>query len=183
MVFLTPTLTGTTKATSVSNRRFKMTMKLRLVSFFAALFALTIVGVGIAQNVIVFDPATWFASPEAVLIAASLLVPWITKIITALGKDWFHTDGSATQWLSLAVAVVIAGVGGYFSLGYLAGVSGLQGALQAAFLVAVAFLGSNGMAKAERQVATSAVKKLHELESEEGGIQMGSRGAISQDLV
>jgi hypothetical protein len=58
-------------------------------------------------------------------------------------------------------------VGGYFSLGYLAGVSGLQGALQAAFLVAVAFLGSNGMAKADRQVAASAAKRLHELEVKE----------------
>lgn len=138
-----------------------MTMKLRMIAFFSALLAFTLVGVGIAQDVIVFDPATWFTSAEAVIIAASLIVPWITKIVTALGKDWFHTDGTATQWLSLGVAVLIAGVGGYFSLGYLAGVSGLQGALQAAFLVAVAFLGSNGMAKSERQVATSAAKKMH----------------------
>lgn len=139
-----------------------MIRKFKTLSSLLLIFAFTALGVGIAQEVIILDPSTWFGSAEAVLIAASLIVPWITKIITALGKDWFHTDGKATQWLSLAVSVLIAGIGGYFSLGYLAGVSGLQGALQAAFLIAVAFLGSNGMAKAERQVAVSAARRLGE---------------------
>lgn len=138
-----------------------MALKLRIFAFFSALMALTLVTIGVAQGVVLFDPTTWFASSEAVLIAAGLITPWVTKIFTALGKDWFHTDGSATQWLSLGVAIIIGGVGGYLSLGYFADVSGIQGALQAAFLIAVAFLGSNGMAKADRQVATSAAAKLH----------------------
>lgn len=137
-----------------------MALKLRIFAFFSALMALTLFTVGVAQDVVLFDPATWFASSEAVLIAAGLITPWVTKIFTALGKDWFNTDGQATQWLSLGVAIIIGGVGGFLSLGYFADVSGIQGALQAAFLVAVAFLGSNGMAKSDRQVATSAAKKM-----------------------
>ncbi len=139
-----------------------MAILLRLFAFFAAVFGLTLLAVGLAQEVIMFDPSTWFASSEAVIIAAGLITPWITKVITALGKDWFHTDGKATQWLSLGVAVIIGGVGGYLSLGYFADVSGFMGALQAAFIVAVAFLGSNGMAKSERQVAKSAAHHIGE---------------------
>lgn len=137
-----------------------MALKLRIFAFFSALMALTLVTVGVAQGVVLFDPATWFASSEAVLIAAGLITPWVTKIFTALGKDWFNTEGQATQWLSLGVAIIIGGVGGFLSLGYFADVSGIQGAIQAAFLIAVAFLGSNGMAKADRQVAVSAAGKM-----------------------
>lgn len=129
-------------------------------SKFLILVGFALLSVGIAQEVVITNPETWFSSQEAIFVFAGLIVPWITKIFTALGKDWFHTDGKATQWLSLAVAVIVAGVGGYLSLGFLAGVSGIQGALQAAILTAIAFLGSNGMAKAERQVAVSAVKRL-----------------------
>ena len=139
-----------------------MALKLRIFAFFSALMALTLVTIGVAQGVVLFDPTTWFASSEAVLIAAGLITPWVTKIFTALGKDWFHTDGSATQWLSLGVAIIIGGVGGYLSLGYFADVSGIQGALQSAFLIAVAFLGSNGMAKADRQVAASTARMVGE---------------------
>lgn len=139
-----------------------MNMTLRVFAFFSALLSLTLFTVGVAQEVIIFDPSTWFATSEAVLIAAGLITPWITKVFTALGKDWFHTDGKATQWLSLGVSVIIAGVGGFLSLGYFADVSGVQGAIQAAFLVAVAFLGSNGMAKSERQVARSTAAHIGE---------------------
>lgn len=107
----------------------------------------------------VFNPATWFASQESVFAAAALLTPWITKIITALGKDWLGTDGKRTVWLSLGVAAVIAGIGGYLSLGYLADVSGFAGAVNAAVLTVIAFLASNGMAKNERQVATAAMAR------------------------
>lgn len=133
---------------------------LRLISFFATLLAITLFGVALAQEVVLFDPETWFVTQEAIFIAAALITPWITKVFTALGKDWFSTEGKYTQWLSLAVALVIAGVGGYLSLGYFANVSGLQGAIQAAFLTLIAFLGSNGMAKSERQVAVSAARKI-----------------------
>lgn len=130
-----------------------------ILVFVAAFFA---VMHGVAQDVNVFDPSSWFVSVEAVLLAGSLLTPFITKVFTALGKDWFHTEGRATQWLSLAVAVIIAGVGGYFALGYFAGVAGLTGALQSIIMVAAAFLGSNGLAKNERQVAAAAIKRVTE---------------------
>lgn len=133
---------------------------LKLLSFFSMLLAITLFGVALASEVILFDPITWFATQEAVFIAAALITPWITKIFTALGKDWFHTEGKYTQWLSLGVAAVIAGVGGYLSLGYFANISGFQGALQAAFLTIIAFLGSNGMAKSERQVALSTARHI-----------------------
>lgn len=67
-------------------------MKLMLI-LFAGFFG----AVALAQQVAVLDPATWYASPETILIAASLIVPFITKILTALGKDWFKTEGRATQ--------------------------------------------------------------------------------------
>lgn len=119
---------------------------------------LMMTGIVMAQPDI-FNPSTWFVSQEAVFLAASLITPWIVKIVTALGKDWFSTDGKSTIWLSAGVAAVIAGVGGYLSLGYFADVSGLAGAVNAAILTIIAFLGSNGMAKNERQVATAAMTR------------------------
>lgn len=130
---------------------------LRKVLF--ALPVLAIVGFVLAQDV-TLDPGTWFTSVDSILIAGSLISPWIVKILTALGKDWFGTDGTSTVWLSFAVSLAIAGVGGYMALGFLAGSSGLSGALQAVVMVAVAFLGSNGWAKHDRQVATAALKRM-----------------------
>lgn len=128
--------------------------------FLLVLSAVFLSSAALAQVVQVLDPTTWYASPEAVLAAAALITPFIVKVFTALGKDWFKTDGRATQWLSLGVAVLIAGVGGFLSLGHFAGVSGIQGALQAVFLIVVAFLGANGLAKSERQVAQATAKRL-----------------------
>lgn len=145
---------------------------LRIISFFSMLLAVTFLGVAIASEVIIFNPETWLATQESVFIAAALITPWITKIFTALGKDWFHTDGKATQWLSLGVALIIAGVGGYLSLGYFANVSGFQGALQAAFLTLIAFLGSNGMAKSERQVALSTARHIGDEVEEHVGVAL-----------
>lgn len=128
------------------------------------IFALA-AGVALAQATpVTLDPRTWFQSQDAVFAAVALVVPWITKSVTALGKDWFNTDGRATQRLSLGVAAIIGGVGGYLSLGYLTDVSGFSGALQAAALTAFAFLMSNGMAKSERQVAQSTVNRMKEME-------------------
>lgn len=131
----------------------------KLLVPFSVLFA--IFGIAWAQDVSLFDPSTWFVSVEAVMTAASLITPWIVKLFTALGKDWFKTDGKATVWLSFVVSVLIAGVGGYLALGVFAGSSGLMGALNATFVTLVAFLGSNAMAKNERQVATAAAVRLH----------------------
>jgi len=138
-----------------------------IVKYVAITVAVFFVGVAIAQAVpVTLDPRTWFQSQETVFIAVGLVVPWITKALTALGKDWFGTEGRATQWLSLAVAAIIGGVGGYLGLGYLAGASGISAALQAAALTAFAFLMSNGMAKNERQVAASTASKIVKLQRE-----------------
>lgn len=128
--------------------------------FLAFTGLLLVAGFTFGAEVGLFEPTSWFASPDAVLAAAGLIVPFIAKAVTALGKDWFNTDGGATVWLSFGVAALIGGIGGYFALGHFAGVAGLTGAIQAVILVAVAFFGSNGLAKAERQAAASAAKKL-----------------------
>lgn len=118
-------------------------------------------GAVLAQEVNI-DPRTWFASQEAVLAAVAMITPWVTKIATSLGKDWFNTDGNATVWLSAVLAAIIAGVGGYLGLGYLAGETGLMAGVQAAGLTVFAFLMSNGMAKGERQVAKSAASSVQQ---------------------
>lgn len=132
-------------------------MMKRIYVVLSILAAMLFIGVALAQAnpVVITDPSTWFQSQATIFTAAALITPWITKVVTALGKDWFKTDGRATQYLSLAVAAIIAGVGGWLSLGFLAGAAGWQGALQGAILTIVAFIGSNGMAKAARQEATS----------------------------
>jgi hypothetical protein len=137
-------------------------MKLKVVSFFGFLSFFAVLTLVAAQSVEIFRPETWFASQEAVFAAAALITPYIVKIFTALGKDWFHTDGKATIWLSVGVAVAIAGVGGYLSLGVFAGVVGIQGALQAVVLTVVAWLASNGMANYDRQVVASGVRRVSE---------------------
>jgi len=117
------------------------------------------VAAAVANPVIITDYHTWFQSQTTLFAAVALLTPWIVKLTTALGKDWFNTSGAATQWLSLVVSIVIAGIGGWLSLGFLAGSSGWHGALQAVILIAIAFLGSNGLAKAARQEAASGVAR------------------------
>lgn len=135
-----------------------------LIKYTAILIAAVCAGLALAQAtpVTILDPRTWFQSQETLFAAVALLSPWLVKALTALGKDWFGTDGRATQWLSLVVAAIVAGVGGYLGLGYLAGAAGFGAALQAAVLTAVAFLVSNGMAKNERQVATAAALRVEE---------------------
>lgn len=140
-------------------RKFFKRIKLAAAATITAVVASA---VAFAQDVSIFDPSSWFANVEAVVMVGSLIVPFITKIFTALGKDWFHTEGRATQWLSFAVSLIIGGVGGYMALGYFSGASGLTGALQAAVMVAAAFLGSNGLAKNERQVAAAALMRVEE---------------------
>lgn len=122
------------------------------------LFAL--IGLVVAQAtstvpVVVTDYHTWYQNQTTLFAAVALIVPWVTKFFTAIGKDWFKTSGRATQWLSAGMAVLLGGIGGWFSLGFLAGSGGWHAALQAAFLTLIAFLGSNGLAKAARQEAAS----------------------------
>lgn len=136
------------------------------IKYVALTVAFVTFSAALAQAVTI-DPRTWFGSQDAVLGAAALVTPWIVKIVTALGKDWFSTDGMSTVWLSAVVAGLIAGVGGYMGLGYLAGESGLTPAVQAAGLALFAFLMSNGMAKSERQVASATAARLQELNNKE----------------
>jgi hypothetical protein len=105
------------------------------------------------------DPATWFESQEAVFVVATIFAAWIVKLTTALGKDWFGTDGLATVYLSAGLSLAIAGVGGYLALGYLSDAGGLVGALQAAAMALLSWLGANASAKYDRQAHAAAVER------------------------
>jgi hypothetical protein len=134
----------------------------------AALIALAVAGVAwfagavFAQTVEVDPqaPATWFESQATVFLAGSMLAGWIVKLATALGKDWFQTHGQATVILSAALSVAIAGIGGYFTLGYLTGAGGFIGAVQAAAMALLSWLGSNASAKYDRQAAAAAAGRV-----------------------
>lgn len=134
---------------------------------YAAIFvAVMLMGVVVAQTnpVTIFDPRTWFQNQDTLLVAVGLISPWITKALTSLIKGTWGTEGAVTQWVSLGVAFIVAGVGGFLGLGYFAGATGITAAIQAGALTAFAFLMSNGMAKNERQVAAATATKLYELE-------------------
>lgn len=105
-------------------------------------------------------PATWFESPEAVFAVGAIFAGWAVKLATALGKEWFRTNGQATVYLSGGISVLIAGVGGYFALGYLTGAGGFAGALQAAFMALLSWLGANASAKYDRQAAAAAADRV-----------------------
>jgi hypothetical protein len=137
-----------------------------VVAFVAVLLVLAFAALGgsvRAQELDPFNPATWFTSTEAVIALVGIFMGWIVKLATALGKDLFSTSGSATVVLSAVLAVLIAGFGGYQMLGVFGeGAGGLQGAVQAAFVVLVAFFGSNASAKADRQAVAGGARRLDE---------------------
>jgi hypothetical protein len=114
-----------------------------------------------SPEVDVLQPATWYESQQSVFAAAAIIATWIVKLSTALGKEWFRTHGQETVYLSLGISVVLAGVGGYLALGYLAGAGGLLGALQAAVLALLSWLGANASAKYDRQAHASAVERAN----------------------
>jgi hypothetical protein len=114
-----------------------------------------------APEVDVLQPATWYESQQAVFAAAAIIATWVVKLSTALGKEWFRTHGQETVYLSLGISVVIAGVGGYLALGYLAGAGGLMGALQAVFMALISWIGSNASAKADRQAHAAAIQRAN----------------------
>lgn len=135
-------------------------MKL-LTRIYAVLILLVLAGLAAAQDVSILDPAGWLASPEAVMAAGALVAGYIVNLLTAIGKDWFQTDGPRTRYLAVAISSLIAGVGGYASLGYLSDLSGWQGAIRAAIMVAVAAVVAIGKAHADRQASASgAVRAL-----------------------
>lgn len=113
------------------------------------------------------NPATWFTSIEAVLIIAGVLAAYVTKLTTALGKDWFQTEGQSTVILSAVIAALVGGIGGWLAIGTFAtGAGGFAGAVAAVFSALIAFLGSNASAKADRQALAGAVNRIEALESE-----------------
>lgn len=113
------------------------------------------------------QPSTWFASLESVFFITAVLAGWVTKLGTALGKDWFKTQGSATVALSAVIAALIGGVGGWLSLGVFAGAGGITGAVAAIGTAVLAFLGSNASAKADRQALAGAVQRAEDAASAE----------------
>lgn len=118
-----------------------------------------------AQQPELLDPRTWFSSADAVVTVVGLIMAYLVKLATALGKDWFKTSGGSTVALSAIFAVLIGGYGGYQALGaFGAAGGGFAGAVQAVVLTLVAFFASNGSAKAERQALAGAVARV---ESEE----------------
>lgn len=115
----------------------------------------------------ILQPSSWFTSMEAVLLITSVIAGWVTKLATALGKDWFKTEGSSTIALSAVIAAVVGGVGGWLSLGVFAGAGGAAGAIGAIGTAVLAFLGSNASAKADRQALAGAVKRADNSDSAE----------------
>lgn len=100
-----------------------------------------------------------FANIETVLALTALIAAWLTKLVTALGKDWLKTQGPATVALSGVIAALIGGIGGWFSLGAFAGEGGLTGAVAAIGTALFAFIGSNASAKSDRQALAGAVQR------------------------
>lgn len=120
-----------------------------------------LMGTARAQQPELLDPRTWFTSADAVVLTVGLIMSYLVKLGTALGKDWFKTSGSSTVALSAIFAVLIGGYGGYQALGaFGAAGGGIAGALQAVVLTLVAFFASNGSAKAERQALAGAVLRV-----------------------
>ncbi len=120
-----------------------------------------------AANPELLQPSTWFTSLEAVFAITAVLAGWVTKLATALGKDWFRTQGTSTVALSGIIAALIGGVGGWLSLGVFAGAGGITGAVAAIGTAVLAFLGSNASAKADRQALAGAVQRAEDAASAE----------------
>lgn len=137
-----------------------------VIAFLAILLILAFSSLGRAQEVDILQPATWFTSTTTVIAVVGILMGWLTKLATALGKDWFNTSGNGTVIVSAIMAVIIGGIGGYQALGMFGeGGGGIQGAVQAVFVVLIAFFGSNASAKADRQAIAGGAARL-ELQDE-----------------
>lgn len=95
------------------------------------LAALMFIGAAFAQEPQVLDPQTWYVDDKAVMAVGVILAGYVVNILTALGKAAWVTSGNRTRYLAIAISAVVAGIGGYFSLGYLSDVEGINGALRA----------------------------------------------------
>lgn len=133
-----------------------------LVFSIAVMFTAFLSGVVLAQatpQVDILHPGAWYASPDAVIAAGMLVGGYLVKLLTSFLKSAFLTSGSGTVVMSGIATVMIAGVGGYFALGYLAGSGGFAGALQAAAMALLAFLHANLSYIYDRNTAQKAVEK------------------------
>lgn len=132
---------------------------------------LLLAGVAVAQTgPDPLDPPTWFDSMAAVIGISSVFAGAIVRWATALGKDWFGTNGWQTVALSGAISAVIAGVGGYYALGAFADLQGWQGAVTAAGMAVWAVLQANGGHKIGAHTQAAALKRA-------GLVQPGSLAA------
>lgn len=131
---------------------------------FIASALMLMVGLALGQSVEIdpFAPDAWYVSPETVIAAGSFLAAHLVRLLTALGKDWFNTDGNGTRWLAIGISAVIAGVGGYLSLGYLSDLSGLGGALSAALMTVISALGAMAKVEYDRQTLAAGVDRAEE---------------------
>lgn len=109
--------------------------------------------VGYAQTPDISNPQGWYVSPDMVMAAGVMLAGYVVNLLTAIGKAAWLTTGNRTVILSVVIAAVVAGVGGYLSLGYLSDMSGLSGAIRAAIMTVIAALLANGKYLADKQAA------------------------------
>lgn len=117
------------------------------------MMALSLFGIALAQDPEIGNPGGWFVNPDVLAAAGAMLAGYVVNLLTALGKHHWLTTGNRTRILSIALSVVIAGVGGYLSLGYLSDLSGFQGAIRAAVMTAVALVLANAQYHANQQAA------------------------------
>ena len=123
-----------------------------------------VVGIVLGQEVDIdpFAPGEWYVSPETVIAIGSFFAANLVRLFTALGKDWFGTDGNGTRWLAIGISAIIAGAGGYLSLGYLSDLSGLGGALSAALMTVISALGAMAKVEYDRQTFAAGVDRAEE---------------------
>lgn len=140
---------------------FRIVVLILLLVFSSVSFGQAVTGsLEMGPTVELLQPSGWFDSPETIFAAGTLIAGYIVLLATSLGKDWFRTDGIETIILSAALSVVIAGIGGYYALGFLTGAGGFKGALQAVAMALLSWLGANAKAKYDRQAATAAASRI-----------------------
>jgi hypothetical protein len=122
------------------------------------IFLIAFLGLVVAQDLT--NPTTWYESPATLMAVISLVTPHLTRIITALAKDKLGTSGNLTRWIALCVALILGGVGGYFGLGFMAGVTGIKAALYGAVNVVIAYYGSQALLVNDRQQSERNAKNI-----------------------
>lgn len=108
----------------------------------------------------VLQPDSWFTDADAVTAIGVVLASYVVRIATALGKEWFSVDGPQTRWLAMGISVVVAGIGGFLSLGMFSDVSGPEGAARAIVMIVLGGLGAIGKAEYDRQKIASGTERV-----------------------